>query len=97
MISEAIDAHRVDSIARRMCTFSGQPLVAAVDSSIDELRAADREHAWDDQFDEHLPQGDAYMAVCVVRAADIPALADDLEFFAVWQSDGYGSAVLGGW
>ncbi|MBM7830279.1 protocatechuate 3,4-dioxygenase beta subunit [Agromyces cerinus] len=97
LVWQGIDESQMDERALEECKPGDATLVAAIDSSSTALRDANVEHPWDEEFDDNLSAEDIYVAVCVVDASTVPALSNDLSYFAIWQADMEGSGVLGGW
>ena len=97
LVQHGIDESQIDERALEECKPGDATLVAAIDSSSTALRDANVEHPWDEEFDDNLSADDIYVGVCVVDASTVPALSNDLTYFAFWQADMEGSGVLGGW
>jgi hypothetical protein len=94
---EAIDAGRLDEHAVQVCSVGDAELVAAIDSTTESIREMHRETPWSSEYADGLPDGDEYVAICVLKADSVAALDDGLSYFVLWESEWHGSGILTGW
>lgn len=98
IVQEAIETQRLDQRAVETCTSAGQPPIAAFDSDAGTIREIPESATLADGFDRSLQaDGEAYVAVCIYDAAEIPGLDRKLNFFVMWETEWEGSAVLAAW
>lgn len=98
IVQEAIDSQRLDQRAAETCTSGGVPPIAAFDSNASTIRGIPESETLADGFERSLPAyGEAYVAVCIYDATEIPGLDSGLNFFVLWETEWEGTAVLAAW
>ena len=88
----------MDDPAERLCrtTIQSPPLVAALNSSSDEVRSIGARVTTQGAWDRDLPAVNEYVAICIVDVSGLDGLIDDPSFAAVWLTE-QASETLTAW
>lgn len=96
-VRRAVEAGRMDPDATQICSLGDVTLVAALDSSLEQLIAWGDEFRLSPDYEEYLPVEADDVAVCIFDARDIDALSDSLTYFGIWDTPGSGQGSLLAW